>query len=56
LRGTLDALGEQRRAFVVAYMRRKPPPLRHHQRNTCEPITAAKIRSPAATAISSPSR
>ena len=37
--------------FVGAYVRRKPPPRRHHQRSTCELITAAKIRSPAATAI-----
>ena len=43
--------------FVVAYMRRKPPPRRrHHQRSTCELITAAKITSPAATVICSPSR
>ena len=50
-------MGEQRRAFVMAYIRRKPPPRRrHHQRSTCELITAAKITSPAATVICSPSR
>jgi hypothetical protein len=51
------ALGEQRRAFRGGLYGRKPPPRRrHHQRSTCELLTAAKIRSPAATVICSPSR
>ena len=48
-------VGEHRRAFL-AYIRRGPQPRRKlHQRNTCEPITAAKIRRPVVTAICSPS-
>src|SRR5262249_33562210 len=49
-------VGEHRQ-LSVGYIRRKPPPgRRHHQRSTCELLTAAKISSPAATVICSPLR